>query len=173
MPQRAHWLAVDHEHRAPATAYAHRLRARFAETDAMGVVHHASYPAWLEVARVELLRASGHPYTEVRAGGIDFAVVDLNLHYERPVHFDDEVIVTVWFAGASRASFELRYELRVGAERCVTASTRHAAVGLDGRPRRLPRWVTELAGDATPAIAPGATITPGATLHRGTAGSTC
>ncbi len=140
-----------HQEQHPAGAFAHRLRARFAETDAMGVVHHASYPAWLEAARVDLLRAAGHPYGDVRATGIDFAVVELTVRYERPVRFDDDVTVLVWLRSASRAAFDLAYEVRVGGERCATAATRHAAVGADGRPRRLPRWIVDVGlGEAPP-----------------------
>ena len=51
--------------------FAHRLRTRFAETDAMGIIHHAAYLAYLEEARVEYLRAIGHPYDSVRAGDGD------------------------------------------------------------------------------------------------------
>lgn len=120
------------------------LRARFAETDAMGVVHHSSYLAWLEVARVELLRASGHPYGEIRASGIDFAVVDLHMHYERAVRFDDEVTIEVRLRSATRAAFELEYTLRIDGVRCATGTTRHAAVGMDGLPRRLPQWIPGL-----------------------------
>ncbi|MDA8071305.1 MAG: thioesterase family protein [Actinomycetota bacterium] len=125
--------------------FTHRLRARFAETDAMGVIHHAAYLGYLEAARVELLRAVGHPYDGVRASGIDFAVVDVQVHYMRPVVFDDQVAVELWVRAASRAAFEIAYVVRVGDRRCATAVTRHAAVGPDGHPRRLPAWVTELA----------------------------
>ena len=48
--------------------YVHELRVRFAETDAMGVVHHAAYLPYLEEARVAYLRAKGRPYGEIRAG---------------------------------------------------------------------------------------------------------
>ena len=48
--------------------FVHRLRTRFAETDAMGIVHHAAYLPYLEEARVEYLRAIGHPYDSVRTG---------------------------------------------------------------------------------------------------------
>ncbi len=39
-----------------AYPFTHRLRVRFAETDAQGVVHHAAYLVYLEAARVEYLR---------------------------------------------------------------------------------------------------------------------
>jgi acyl-CoA thioester hydrolase len=61
--------------------FAHRLRTRFAETDAMGVVHHAAYLPYLEEARVEFLRSIGHPYDQVRAdaadGGREFPVLEV------------------------------------------------------------------------------------------------
>lgn len=125
--------------------FTHVLRARFAETDAMGVIHHAAYLSYLEAARVELLRAIGHPYDEVRASGLDFAVVDVRVHYERPLAFDDQVAIELWINAATRAAFEIAYVVRVDDRRCATAVTRHAAVGPDGRPRRLPTWVAELA----------------------------
>ena len=52
----------------------HRIRVRFAETDAMGIVHHSRYLPYLEEARVEFLRYLDHPYTEWRESGIDAAV---------------------------------------------------------------------------------------------------
>jgi len=145
-----HTCSVSSEASPPATfppgaSVTQFLRARFVETDAMGVVHHASFLSWLEVARVELLRAAGHPYDEVRASGIDFAVVDVRVHYERPVKFDDEVAIEVRLGDVTKAAFVLDYVVRVGASRCATAATRHAALGTDGRPRRLPPWLAGLA----------------------------
>ena len=83
--------------------FAHRLRTRFAETDAMGIIHHAAYLPYLEEARVEYLRAIGHPYDAVRAGtatpsgagGRDFAVLEASVQYRKPLHFDDEVDVSL------------------------------------------------------------------------------
>jgi acyl-CoA thioester hydrolase len=58
--------------------FVHRLRTRFAETDAMGIVHHAAYLPYLEEARVEYLRHLGHPYSEVRQDGHNFAVLEVS-----------------------------------------------------------------------------------------------
>ena len=46
-----------------------RIQVRYAETDAMGVVHHATYPIWFEQARVDFFRAVGAPYDEVEREG--------------------------------------------------------------------------------------------------------
>ena len=51
--------------------FVHRLRVRFAETDAMGIVHHSRYVPYLEEARVEYLRAIGRPYTAWREAGTE------------------------------------------------------------------------------------------------------
>ena len=52
------------------------IPVRFAETDAMGVVHHSNYIVWFEAARVAWMDAAGMPYTEVAAGGNHFAVTE-------------------------------------------------------------------------------------------------
>ena len=43
-------------------AFVHSIRTRFAETDAMGIIHHGAYLPYLEEARAALLRHVGHPY---------------------------------------------------------------------------------------------------------------
>ena len=48
--------------------FVHRLRTRFAETDAMGIIHHAAYLPYLEEARVAFLRQLGHPSKKLTTG---------------------------------------------------------------------------------------------------------
>ncbi len=110
----------------------------------MGVVHHAAYLPWLEVARVEYLRAAGHPYTALRKAGIDLPVVEVAVSYRRPVRFDDEVDVHL-MAAAHRATLEITYLLEVDGDTVATAVTIHAVVGPDGRPVRAPAWLRQLA----------------------------
>ena len=75
--------------------FSHRIRVRFAETDAMGIVHHSRYLPYLEEARVEYLRHIGHPYHEIRAEGVDMAVLEAGVQYRQPLKFDDVVDVHV------------------------------------------------------------------------------
>jgi acyl-CoA thioester hydrolase len=121
--------------------FAHVLRARFAETDAMGIVHHGAYLAYLEETRVEYLRAIGHPYLDVRAEGIDFAVLEAYVRYLQPLRFDDEVTVHLLVGAASRATFQVGYLLVVDGRRCATAVTVHGCVDPAGRPVRMPAWL--------------------------------
>ena len=105
--------------------YVHSLRVRFAETDAMGIVHHSRYLPYLEEARVEYLRGLGHPYAELRAEGVDYAVLEAFVQYRRPLRFDDVVEVHLRFGAATRASFQMAYLLTVGDEVSATAVTVH------------------------------------------------
>ena len=126
-------------------AFAHPIRVRFAETDAMGIVHHANYLLYLEEARVEYLRALGRPYPELRREGIDHAVLECFVQYRSPLRFDDEVVVHLVLARTTRATFQLAYLLTVDGEARATAVTAHGAVNAAGRPVRLPAWLVELA----------------------------
>ncbi len=112
----------------------------------MGVIHHGSFVAYLEEARVELLRQLGRPYDEVRAAGLDFAVLELVVRYRRAVRFDDVVDIAAEVGGVTRTTFQVGYLLEVGGEPCATAVTVHGAVKPDGRPARMPPWIADLLG---------------------------
>ena len=127
-------------------AFAHRLRTRFAETDAMGIVHHAAYLPYLEEARVEFLKSIGHPYEEVRANGVDFATLEACVQYRKALYFDDEVEVALAVGAVRRTTFQVAYLVSVAGDVCATAVTVHGAVDGSGRPARLPLWVQEELG---------------------------
>jgi acyl-CoA thioester hydrolase len=122
------------------------LRVRYAETDAMGVVYYANYFVWFEVARVELLRVSGSSYRELEEGGISLPVIEAHCDYRRPARYDDEVLVRVDGRMSSPARLEFAYEVTVRGNDSIVAlgRTAHAAVGRDGRPRRLPERIVEV-----------------------------
>jgi acyl-CoA thioester hydrolase len=125
-----------------------RVRARYAETDQMGVVHHAVYPVWFEVARTALSHAVGIPYTDWEAAGVLLMVGELECRYRRPARYDDEV--TVWVRVASVASRRVVFEYRVdGPDGTVLAEgeTRHVVVDrATGRPVVLPTALRESLG---------------------------
>ena len=128
--------------------YTHVLRTRFAETDAMGIIHHGAYPAYLEEARAAMLRDVGFPYEEVRSGpdGVDFAVLELYVRHRRPLQFDDAVDIHVLVDGLTRTTFQVGYLLEVGGQARATAVTVHGAVGPTGRPARMPAFLAHLVG---------------------------
>ena len=132
--------------------FVHRIRTRFAETDAMGVIHHGALVPYLEEARAALLRHAGHPYTEVRETGVEFAVLELFVRYRRPLYFDDVVDVYVTAADLTRTTFQVGYLLEVEGQTRATAVTVHGAVGPGGRPARMPSWLTGVVAGTAPRL---------------------
>lgn len=131
--------------------FRHRIRVRFAETDAMGIVHHGRFLPYLEEARVAYLRHLGHPYSEWREQGFESAVLEAYVRYLRPLRFDDEVDVHLTLAAATRTTFQMAYLLTTAdahdsAPAKAVAVTVHSMVTRSGRPVRLPSWLTQLGG---------------------------
>ena len=69
------------------------LRTRYAETDQMGVVYYGNYPQYLELGRVEWLRAIGLTYKEMEAEGIMMPVVSLQIQYKKPALYDELITI--------------------------------------------------------------------------------
>jgi acyl-CoA thioester hydrolase len=130
--------------------FRHPVRVRFAETDAMGVLHHAAYVPYLEEARVEYLRHLGRPYPTIRDEGYDLAVLELVVQYRRSARFDEVVDVHTRVSTFRGASFQIDYLLTVDDEFCALAATVHGVVDPAGRATRAPQWMKELLGSTTP-----------------------
>jgi acyl-CoA thioester hydrolase len=126
--------------------FSHRIRVRFAETDAMGIVHHSRYLPMMEEARVAYLRHIGHPYQSIRDEGLEMNVLEAFAQYRKPLEFDELVDVRVALASIERASFQMSYLLTVDDEVRATGVTAHGCVTPEGRPRRLPDWFRALGG---------------------------
>jgi acyl-CoA thioester hydrolase len=140
-----------------------RVRVRFYETDLMGIVHHGSYPAYLEVARVEWLRRRGVAYGDWTSRGMHLAVVELSLRYRTPARFDDELDVEATLGLVRAASMRFDYRVVRASDGALVAegSTLLACVDEAGVPRRMRPEVAEVLLRAeSPAaaswIAPGA-----------------
>jgi len=139
-------LALDPSTDARDYAFSHRIRVRFAETDAMGIVHHAAYLPYLEEARVAWLRSIGHPYDTIRATGVDFGVLEAFVQYRLALRFDELVDVHLRIGAVTGTTFQLAYLLTVEGAVRATAVTVHGAMGPTGRPTRLPAWVAAVGG---------------------------
>jgi acyl-CoA thioester hydrolase len=117
------------------------VRVYWEDTDAGGIVYHATYLAFLERARSEWLRALGIDQVALRADErLQFAVVEMSIAWRRSARFDDQLTVTAELAGHGRASISFAQAVLRGAEELLAATVRGAAVDADTlRPRRLPQ----------------------------------
>ena len=91
--------------------FAYRLRVRYQETDGQGHVHHANYLTYFEQARVEMLRAIGQSYREIERSGAILVVSEMDIRYQAPAYFDDELIVEVTLEKAKGARMEHSYRV--------------------------------------------------------------
>jgi acyl-CoA thioester hydrolase len=121
--------------------FRHRVRVRFAETDAMGIVHHSRYLPIMEEARVAYLREIGHPYQSVRDEGLDLTVLEVFVQYRLPIRFDELVDVHLSLATVERASFQMAYLLTVDDQIRATCVTAIWFITTDGRPTSLKVWL--------------------------------
>jgi acyl-CoA thioester hydrolase len=107
------------------------MRVPYADTDQGGIVHHAAYLRWLEAARIEMLRVRGVNYRDLEVEhGYALPVAKVDVRYQRPATFDDEVEVTCWVGWVGKASIRVDYEVHRShdAARLVQASTTLACV---------------------------------------------
>lgn len=121
-----------------------RIRVRYQETDRMKVAHHASYLGWLEAARTELMRSLGTSYREAEERGLFLPVIEVWCRYQRPVDYDDEIVIEVRASGRG-ATLEFNYQLRSpDGSPIAQAKTRHAWTGADGRPKNPAHYLPGL-----------------------------
>jgi acyl-CoA thioester hydrolase len=72
------------------------VRVNYSETDQMGVVYHANYVIWLDIARTEHLRRTGLTYRELEEMGYRLAVGEVTVRFRQPARYDDLVRVRCW-----------------------------------------------------------------------------
>lgn len=66
---------------------------RYAETDQMGVVHHAVYPIWFELARTDFIKVIGLTYSQMEQAGILLPVAELTARYRIPAKYENQLTV--------------------------------------------------------------------------------
>lgn len=116
------------------------IRVYWEDTDAGGVVYHASYLRFLERARSEWLRAHGVAQQALKQrDDVALVVREMRIDFLRAAQLDDELLATVVPGVARKASFTVTQELSRGSESLLRAEVRVACVQASTfRPRPLP-----------------------------------
>jgi acyl-CoA thioester hydrolase len=116
------------------------VRVNYSETDQMGVVYHANYVVWLDVARTEHMRRTGLSYREVEARGVRLAVGEISLRYRQPARYDDLVRVRCWVRdlASRRIVFGSAVEHAESGRLLATATTSMMVLDAAMRLARLP-----------------------------------
>ena len=104
------------------------INVRYAETDAMGVVHHAVYPVWFEIARTDYIKMLGLSYSEMEKGGVMLPVTAITVKYHLPAKYDDRLTVTAKVTRLTPARVEFAYTVTRGGELLTEGTSSHAFV---------------------------------------------
>lgn len=107
------------------------VRVNYSETDQMGVVYHARYLVWLDVARTEHLRRTGLSYRELEERGIRLAVGELTIRYRRSARYDDPVRIRCWIRDAAPRRVVFGYALHHAESDVLLATASTSMLVLD------------------------------------------
>lgn len=119
------------------------IRVRYQETDPMGLLHHAAYFTYFEIARTELLRASGGNYRGMEQQGRFVVVVRAECHFQRPARYDDLLTIRTTVAGVSPAKIRHEYQVFRGRQRLAIGHVTLAIVDRQGKVCKVPEWMQD------------------------------
>lgn len=124
------------------------FRVRYSETDQMGIVYHGNYPQYLEMGRVEWLRALGISYKSMEENGILLPVISLQINFKKSAVYDDLITVKTILTKTPMARIEFDYVIyRNSDEILATANTVLAFMDKETkRPLRCPNYILQKLG---------------------------
>jgi acyl-CoA thioester hydrolase len=122
--------------------FAHRLRVRYAECDAQGVVFNAHYLAYFDISITELWRAAFGSYQAMVERGVDVVVAHAELTFEGPARFDDELRLEIGVARLGASSILTRHQVWRQGKSLTRADLLHVMVDPTTLAKTpIPDWV--------------------------------
>jgi acyl-CoA thioester hydrolase len=119
----------------PEGRHCYAVRVYYEDTDAGGIVYHATYLRYAERARTEALRDLGIPHAElVQRCNLMFVVRRIEVDYLRAARLDDSLVVETEVLVAGYASATLRQTVRGVAGVCAILVVKLACVRLPTGP---------------------------------------
>ena len=162
MPAAGRWTAEG------APRHIFPVRVYYEDTDAGGIVYHASYFRFAERARTELLRTMGREqFRLLRDQGIGFAVRACRADFLAPARLDDLLEVHSTVEEVRGASLRLRQRIGCGARLLCDLDVRLAVMNRRGRPARIPKDIRTALGALVAPPSAGAGEEPGASACGG------
>jgi acyl-CoA thioester hydrolase len=117
------------------------IRVRYAETDRMGLLHHANYLVYFEQGRTELLRAHGITYKDLEDKGYLLVLTRVEVRYRSPARYDDVLTLRTTVTRTTAVRIEHKYEVRRDGVLIAEGESTLASVDRDGRVQSLPEWM--------------------------------
>ena len=121
-----------------------QIRVRYAETDRMGLLHHANYLVYFEQGRTELLRQTGRTYKDVEDEGFYLVLAKIEVRYRAPARYDDLLTLHTTVVRRTPVRIDHEYRLVRGAELLAEGSSTLACVDKSGSLQAMPEWLLEM-----------------------------
>ena len=122
------------------------VRVRYAETDRMGLLHHANYLTYFEMGRTELLRKRGLTYRAIEDAGHLLVIVEVGCKFKRPAYYDDLLVLRTVVERVTHVKIVHRYEVLRDGLLLAEGHSTLACVDREGRPQALPEALRAGAG---------------------------
>ncbi|MCL6273070.1 acyl-CoA thioesterase [Muricauda sp. 2012CJ35-5] len=121
------------------------FRVRYVETDQMGIVHHSSYVPYLEMGRIEWLRALGVSYMKMEENGIILPVISLQINYKKSALYDDLITVETRIKKMPLVKIEFEYRIFNEKKELLTEATTVLAFmdKATNKPIKCPEYILE------------------------------
>jgi acyl-CoA thioester hydrolase len=119
------------------------IRVRYAETDRMGLLHHANYLVYFEQGRTELLRSIGRSYRDLEDQGYLLVLTKCEVRYRSPARYDDQLTLRTIVVRTTAVRIDHRYEVRRDGVLVAEGTTTLACVDRDGRVQALPDYLRQ------------------------------
>lgn len=117
------------------------IDVRYYETDAQGVVHHANFFKYFELARVEHLRALGYEYADLEREGILLVVNKIACTYKLPARFGDRLRIGIRVTRARGARIDHEYMVHRDHLLLAEGTSTLACINREGEIQRLPDYL--------------------------------
>src|SRR4051812_2454421 len=134
----------------PLAAGEIEIRVRYAETDRMGLLHHANYLVYFEQGRTELLRPLGKSYLEMEEAGFFLVLHRIEVKYRRPARYDNLLTLRTFVTRVTPVRIEHGYELMREGELLAEGSSTLACVDREGKLQPLPGWLYDAESGGLP-----------------------
>ncbi|SCP94750.1 acyl-CoA thioester hydrolase [Anaerobium acetethylicum] len=110
-------------------------RAKYYETDQMGIIHHSNYIRWMEEARLDFMEKIGCPYKKMEQEGIICPVLSVHCQYRSMVYFDDIVKIAVKIKKYNGIKLKLVYEMfnETTGQTCTVGESEHCFLDSNNR----------------------------------------
>jgi len=119
------------------------IRVRYAETDRMGLLHHANYLVFFEQARTDLLRDQGLTYREMEDQGFFLVIAKAEVNFKSPARYDDLLTIKTTVVRTTAVRIEHLYEVTCDGRAVAEGRTTLACVDRAGKLQALPEWFQE------------------------------